>query len=110
MRQEFPGKIKLAAFERSKGHCEKCKARVIGRAEYDHILPDWLGGEPTLDNCMVMCSKCHRAKTSGEDVPRIAKAKRQRAKHIGASTTKRPMQGSRASGFKRKISGEVVKR
>jgi 5-methylcytosine-specific restriction enzyme A len=84
MRREFPAKVKVAAFERSGGHCQQCFARIIGRPEYDHILPDWLGGEPTLENCNVLCSKCHRLKTSGEDVPRIAKTKRTQRKSIGA--------------------------
>jgi len=84
VRQEFPAKVKLAAWERSAGHCEECMARIIGRPEYDHILPDALGGEPVLENCAVLCSKCHRLKTSTGDVPRIAKAKRQQRKAVGA--------------------------
>lgn len=84
MRREFPASVKLAAWERCGGKCEKCLTRIIGRAEYDHVLPDALGGEPTIENCECLCSKCHRLKTSGEDVPRIAKAKRQQRKAIGA--------------------------
>lgn len=84
MRREFAAKVKIAAWERSGGHCEECLARIIARPEYDHILPDALGGEPTLENCKVLCSKCHRIKTSEEDVPRIAKTKRTKRKAIGA--------------------------
>lgn len=97
MRQEFKSSVKLEAWDRCKGHCEVCLARIIGRPEYDHILPDALGGEPVLTNCQVLCSKCHRAKTSGEDVPRIARAKRQHRKSINAwPKTKRPL---RSRGF-----------
>mgnify|MGYP001283912999 CR=1 FL=1 len=85
MRREFPAKVKAAAFERAKGHCEECTARLYpGKFLYDHQIPDALGGEPTLDNCVVRCSACHAVKTTKEDVPRIAKAVRQRQKHIGA--------------------------
>jgi 5-methylcytosine-specific restriction protein A len=55
-RREFPPKVRLAAFQRANGHCEDCRARLApGRFAYDHIVPDALGGEPTLDNCMVLC-------------------------------------------------------
>lgn len=100
MRKEFPSKIKLAAWERCGGNCECCHARILGRAEYDHILPDALGGEPVLTNVQVLCSKCHRLKTSGEDVPRIAKTKRTRRKAIGAwPKASRPIQ---SRGFTRR--------
>jgi len=84
MRQEFDHRIKLQAWERCAGKCEQCLTRIIGRPEYDHIIPDALGGEPVLGNCQVLCSKCHRLKTSGQDVPQISKMKRQKRKAIGA--------------------------
>lgn len=100
MRREFTPKIKLAAWERSGGHCEDCLARIIGRPEYDHRIPDALGGEPELSNCQVLCSKCHRLKTSGEDVPRIAKTKRTKRKAVNAwPKTSRPIQ---SRGFPRR--------
>jgi 5-methylcytosine-specific restriction enzyme A len=99
MRREFPPKVKLAAWDRCGGNCEQCHARILGRAEYDHVLPDWLGGEPTLENLQVLCSKCHRLKTSTEDVPRIAETKRQKMNHIGARPrSKRPL---RSRGFQK---------
>ena len=93
MRREFTPKVKLAAWERCGGNCEQCLTRIIGRPEYDHILPDWLGGEPTIENAQVLCSKCHRLKSSTEDVPRIAKTKRTKRKTINAwPKTSRPIQ------------------
>lgn len=112
MRKEFPAKVKVAAYERSRGHCERCTAPLrVGRFAYDHVLPDALGGEPTLENCEVLCSACHDEKTHTGDVPRIAKMKRQRASHIGAKTRRgRPMPGSKASPWKQKLDGTWVKR
>lgn len=93
MRREFSPKIKLAAWDRCKGTCEVCLTRIIGRPEYDHILPDAMGGEPVLENLQVLCSKCHRLKTSSEDVPRIAKTKRTKRKAINAwPKASRPIQ------------------
>lgn len=85
-RRNFPDKIKLQAFHRANGKCEECGQKVLGRAQYDHVIPDALGGEPTLDNCRVLCSKCHRLKTSSVDVPAISKAKRIEMKRTGART------------------------
>ena len=82
-----------------------------GKFRYDHTLPDWLGGEPTLENCKVLCSSCDSEKTYQGDVPRIAKAKRQRARHIGAETrASRPMPGSRSSPWKQKMDGTWERR
>jgi 5-methylcytosine-specific restriction protein A len=86
-RQEFDRKTRIAAFARSGGACELCGLKFIGgkRPRYDHIIPDALGGKPTLDNCQCICAPCHDAKTAKEDVPRIAKAVRQHSDHIGAT-------------------------
>lgn len=101
-RTEFPKRIRVAAFERSEGRCEACTARIVGTPQYDHILPDALGGEATLANCAVLCRTCHAVKTGTQDVPRIAKATRVREKNIGA---RRPRQGFR--GW-RNFRGDVI--
>lgn len=95
-RKEFPRKVRLAAFARANGCCEKCTRKLIGGEvpEYDHILPDALGGKPTLENCQILCAGCHAIKTGKEDVPRIRKSDRQRAAAIGAKVNKgTPMKG-----------------
>ena len=109
-RQEFSTKVRALAFERAGGHCEGCTARLMpGRFAYDHILPDALGGEPTLENCAVICRACHDDKTHKADVPRIAKMKRQKSAHLGARKSARPLPGSRASGIRRRMNGTVEK-
>jgi 5-methylcytosine-specific restriction protein A len=112
MRHEFPKGIKVAAFQRSKGRCERCTALLYpGKFEYDHRLADTFGGEPTLDNCMVLCIACHDAKTYSSDIPAAAKSNRVRAKHIGAKSPSRtPLPFGRASKFKRKLDGSIVPR
>lgn len=96
-RRNFPDKVKRAAFERAAGRCEKCTVRLaVGKFHYDHRIADALGGEPTLDNCEVLCVCCHWEKTRGKDVPSIAKAKRLQKKHAGIkrpSTFRKPPPG-----------------
>jgi 5-methylcytosine-specific restriction protein A len=111
MRTEFSAKVRAAAFDRSKGQCEECTAFLYaGKFHYDHIIPDALGGEPTLQNCAVLCLNCHGAKTGGGDVPRIAKAKRQQRKHIGAKTSAGTIPGSKRSPFRKRMDGTVERR
>ena len=70
-----------------------------------------MGGEPTLKNCEVLCLNCHGAKTTKQDVPRIAKAKRVERNHVGArATPKAILPGSKASKFKKRLDGTVVLR
>lgn len=83
-RNEFTRKTKAQAFARADGKCEVCGVRLMpGKFRFDHILPDALGGEPTLENCKVQCSACDQPKTA-DDIRRIRKADRQRDKHTGA--------------------------
>lgn len=110
MRREFPARIKAQAALRANGHCESCTRRLLtSDFNYDHDTPDGLGGEPTLANCKVLCRSCHKLKTTTEDVPRIAKAKRNYRKARGIRKSSK-FACSRDSKWKRKISGEVVGR
>lgn len=117
-RTEFPQSIRKAAFARS---CKpdgqpKCEAPGCGRMiraghlRFEHVQPDGLGGEPTIENCKVYCDVCADRKTFTEDNPRMAKADRVLKATFGMKRRGRPMPGSRASGIKRKMNGEVVHR
>jgi 5-methylcytosine-specific restriction protein A len=106
-RREFPAKVRLAAYERAGGHCEVCTAKLYpGKFRFDHRIPDALGGEPTLENCVVQCVACDAPKTAADQTT-IAKSKRIRAKHAGIRKTTRPLPGSRASGIRKRMSGQV---
>lgn len=98
-RREFSAKIKLAAFERASGNCEGCGCRLTpGRFAYDHRIPDAMGGEPTLDNCQVLCSGCHGVKTAKGDVPTIAKSVRIRKRAAGIRKDRKITQWRRFNG------------
>ncbi len=105
-RAEFSSKTKVDAFTRANGRCEACAAPLSpGNIEYDHSNPCGLhldGGDNSLGNCVCLCRNCHRAKTSGVDVPRIAKAKRN---YRMAAGVRKP----RTIRSWRRFSGELVK-
>ena len=86
MRREFSRETRRAAWARAKGSCESCTVAIregMG-PHYDHATPDAMGGEPTLENCAVLCKNCHSTKTASVDIPRIAKSKRVLDRRIGA--------------------------
>lgn len=108
MRREFSKQVRRDAFMRAKGQCEgkpygeRCCVRLtLGKYHYDHDIPDALGGEPVLENCVVLCIACHKDKTVTKDVPAIAKTKRIQDRQKGI---KKPRTMTRW----RKFNGTVV--
>lgn len=98
-RQEFKPKIKIAAFQRAEGRCERCRALLCpGKFRYNHRIPDQLGGEPTLENCEVLCLGCDSEQTYKIDIPAIAKSKRVRARHAGVRKPRTIMTWRRFDG------------
>jgi 5-methylcytosine-specific restriction enzyme A len=103
MRREFPKPVKREALRRAAGKCESpsCRALFGVKFHFDHDIADGLGGEPTLENCKVLCHACHGEKTAKHDVPLIAKVKRIQDRHNGI---KKP----RTIRSWRKFNGEIV--
>lgn len=117
-RTEFPQSVRKKAFARccidAVPHCESCGIELKpGNIEYEHLISDGLGGEPTLENCGVWCrSSCSKTKTFAEDIPRMAKADAVLKKSFGLTPTKR--QKIAGAGFakaerQRRASGPVNK-
>ena len=109
-RREFSGKVMAQAALRADGRCEGCTRRLMtGDYHYEHVIPHAIGGSPNLDNCQVLCCSCHSVKTTIEDVPRIAKSKRNYRKARGIKNPSR-FPCSRDSKWKMKIGGGVERR
>lgn len=98
-RTEFPQSVRKAAFRRccknGKPYCEGCGDEIRGVTIYEHVAPDGLGGEPTLDNCKVHCKTCADVKTHTEDNPRMAKADRVLKHTYGLEPSKQKIQSPR---------------
>ena len=96
-RREFSRAIKVAVIKRAtvdgKTFCEECGA-LAKQWEIDHVRPDGLLGEATIENAKLLCTPCHLEKTA-QDVKQIAQAKRREAIHLGVR--KKP--SLRGSGF-----------
>lgn len=87
-RKEFSRSVRVAAVKRAmkngEVYCEECGVLTKGKFQIDHINPDGLTGEPTLENAKVICVECHARKTK-VDVANIAKAKRREARALGVA-------------------------
>jgi 5-methylcytosine-specific restriction protein A len=117
-RLEFSAQTKRQAFARSAGICECHRipwlkrpdgcdvALVAGGIFYEHITPDAIRPDNSIENCAVLSRTCWRKKTARFDVPTIAKSNHIRDRHIGAvATPQQVIVGSRASGWKNHMRG-----
>lgn len=125
-RKPLTGLRRAKFFEDHDGICHICKCKIqVGEAwDDEHKIPRELANEDgeildpetgeymdvdDLRNRGPAHKACHKPKTA-KDISTIAKCKRVKAKHIGAWRSKTPMPGSKASGWKKKMDGTVVKR
>lgn len=100
-RSEFTVTTKKAAKERAGDFCEDCGApfSAANPPEYDHDIPDGLGGDNSLENCVVRGAKCcHVRKTHEVDRPMMAKADRLRKKRLNQTPAKRKWPSKRFNG------------
>lgn len=60
-----------------------------GAIYYEHIIPDNIRPDNSLENCAVLCKTCWREKTAKYDLPVIAKSNRTRDRAQGIKKPKR---------------------
>lgn len=106
----IPVRVKLRVFERHEGRCHISGRKITAADQWecDHIIALCNGGEHRESNLAPALRDKHRAKTA-EDVAEKSRSAKIRARHLGVRTS-RPMPGSRASAWKRKMDGTVVPR
>lgn len=94
------------------GKCCLCKRQIDGVRErwlVEHITALVRGGDNSRTNLAPAHERCAKPKTA-EDHKAGAKGKRVYAASIGAKVAKKPMPGSRASGWKKTFSSGWVRR
>jgi hypothetical protein len=122
MSRIFSKPVKREALARSGRRCEatgpiyglpdgqRCAADLGYGVEFDHLVLWANSRDSSLDNCLCVCPRCHRFKTSTHDTPKAAKTVRQRDKANGIKNDRAPMAGSRKSRWKRTLDGRTVLR
>lgn len=111
-RAEFSRKTMELAWLRAGGHCQECgkQIRAGDGPEYDHDKPAFYGGGNELANCRVLCRPCHSLKTrsyNSVEMPKSRRLIRKGGGLRGKALKGRPMPGTRASGVRKRMNGDV---
>ena len=109
---KVPPRVRVRIFERHHGHCYLSGQKINAgdKWELEHIIALCNGGEHRENNLGPALAAAHKVKTKA-DVAEKSKVARVRRKHLGIRARKgRPLPGGRDSPFRKKISGEVVRR
>lgn len=108
----IPPRVRLRIFEAHGGVCHLSGRRIQAGEPWDcdHIVALVNGGEHRETNLAPALRDKHREKTA-LDVAEKSIVRRKRMKSLGIVPKKgRPIPGSKLSGLKRKMNGEVVRR
>lgn len=112
-RIEFSVRVRKAAWDRAQGRCECGCGRAFGkhpkeRPEYHHRLAAYLGGEPTVENCLVVRWDCHRLLTDGQQ-PVFSKVRREEKRVTGTERKKAKIPGSKGTGWRKPLNGPAYR-
>lgn len=88
----------------------RCGADLGYGVEFDHAILWANSRDSSLGNCVAVCPKCHRFKTTQHDTPKAAKTVRQSEMGKKLRETRNPMPGSRKSKWKRTMDGRTIER
>ena len=106
-----PPRVRLRVWERCKGLCGQCGRKINAGESWtlEHLKALVNGGANREANLGVTCGWCLPAKNAA-DVAEKAVVYRKRAKHLGIKPKGRPMDGSKASGWRKRFDGTVERR
>ena len=107
----IPARVRIRVFERFHGRCGECKRKLHpgDKWDMDHDIALINGGEHREFNLHPLCNWCHKIKTR-QDVAIKSKTYRIRAKHLGIRPQRPSFQTNRNGPFRKKMTGEVVRR
>ena len=108
-----PPRVRLRVFDRYEGRCQcGCNRKILaGEAwELEDTIAVVNGGERRESNFKPWLKEHHKGKTA-QDVREKSIVRRKRMKSIGIAPKKgRPFPGSKASGLRKRMNGEVERR
>lgn len=97
--RQIPKALRLKVFDRDKGHCVLCGAKIVkGEWQCDHVTRWSDGGRTELRNLQTLCLPCHAVKTRTVDTPGAAKTKRM-TKCLVREPDEIPVSRLRGKGF-----------
>ncbi|MDE2472825.1 MAG: HNH endonuclease [Bradyrhizobium sp.] len=105
-----PPRVRLRVFEKFNQHCAGCGLPLIGkRWTCDHIKALINDGENRESNLQPLGDACCNPKKNAADMALKSKSYRVRRRHAGVRP-RSSFQTNRDGPFKKKMSGEVVRR
>lgn len=106
-----PPRVKLRLWWQQDGRCAECKRKFLSgeRPQVDHVIALINGGEHRESNLRLLCPWCHIIKTRG-DIREKSRVARRAKSHYGLRHRRSRWPYGRNSPWKKKISGEVVRR
>lgn len=110
--EPFPPRVRLRILRKYDHRCAKCTRSIRGGDAWtcDHIIAIINGGPNRESNGQPLCAWCNPEKNAA-DVAEKSKVASVAIKHFGIKPAwHRPMDGSRASPFKKKINGSTERR
>lgn len=109
--EKIPPRVRLRVFDKDKGRCTcGCGRQIVPGEKWqtDHTIAVINGGENRENNLRTLLEDHHKEKTA-EDVAEKSLIYKLRRKNLGIKKKSR-FPGSRDSGWKKKMSGKVVRR
>lgn len=103
---------RLGIFTANGGICHLCGGKINAVKEpweLEHVIALAMGGDDDEANLRPAHVRCHKGKTR-QDAGNLSKARSREVRHMGAHKARNPLPGSKASGWKKKMSGEVERR
>jgi 5-methylcytosine-specific restriction protein A len=109
---QVPPRVLLRIFLRHEGRCQCGCGRIIRTGEVwhaDHRIALINGGENRETNLQPVLAEHHKCKTR-EDVAQKSRSYRRQLRHAGIKANRRPLVGSKKSGWKKTFNHGWVKR
>jgi len=108
--EAVPPRVRLRVFLEHNGCCACCGSKINNKPwDCDHKIALINGGEHRESNMVPLLTEHHKEKTK-EDVAEKSATYHVRLKNYGIKKAKKPMMGSKASGWKKRMDGTVVRR
>lgn len=107
---KIPDRVRVRVFERHGGRCHSCTRKIQAGEKWtlEHLKALINGGENRESNLGITCSWCLPYKNA-QDVSTKSRNYRVKKRHLGLRRTSR-FGCARSSPFKKKLTGEVVRR
>ncbi len=109
--QPAPQRVRLRVWDRCEGRCHACQRKILVGEKWvlEHLVALINGGANAEHNLCLTCCNCLPEKNA-KDVAEKSAVNKSRAKNLGLKKPKRPMFGSKASGWRKKMDGTVERR